>query len=482
VAVDDWSPLLEDLDARLDAVGAMGGPERVARLAERGRLDVRSRIDLLVDAGSFVEYGALVGSVSRGALPPAPADAFVMGTATVDGRAVLVGAVDATVMGGSVGPGTIAKRRRLLALARTLGAPLVLMLDGPGLRTRHPNDAAPGSFDELGALVRIAATTPVVALVLGPVAGHDSLVAGCANHVVMCRSAAVFGAGPPLVHATLGLEVTAGELGGPAVHAGGLVDHVAEDEAAAIAHVRAHLGAGRAPAPPRSPASAGPSVRDVLPADPDGVYDLDTLLAAIADPGTWRRDGAVGAAIATGTARVGGVEVAVVASDPAHDDGRIGVVAADLARRRFEAAAATGAPILVLADSPGPALGPEAERSGTVAALARLLVAANEHPGPVLAVIVRRAHGDTATVLGFGTDERVLVSLGLPGARLGPLPAETASDAVRRRADVATLIECTEFGGAVDAADRLVVDRVVDPDALRTELDAALRSRDAVRG
>jgi acetyl-CoA carboxylase carboxyltransferase component len=420
--------------------------------------------------------------VPRGALPPAPADAFVMGHATVDGRTVLVGATDPTVMGGSVGPGTIAKRRRLLELARLFDAPVVWLLDGPGRRTQHPNDATPGAADELVDLAARASTSTVVAAVLGPVAGHDALVAGCANHVVMTRSASVFGAGPPLVRATLGLEVTAGELGGPEVHAGGFVDHVADDEDAALVHVRAHL-AGLGPArAPRPAATAGPSTRAVLPADPGRGYDVDALLATLADNGSWRRDGEAGGALATGTLEVGGVELAVVASDPTAGDGRIDVAAAEAARRRIERAAHAGTPLVVLADSPGPAIGPDAERSGTVPAVARLLRAANDHPGPILVVVVRRAHGDVPSVLGFGATAHVLVSLAFPGARLGPLPAETASAAVARPADVDALIEHTEFGGAVDAADRLVVDRVIDPDAVRAELDAALRGWGGISG
>ena len=86
---DDWAPLFDDLAARDAAASAMGGPDRLLQLAARGRLDVRTHIGLLVDPGSFVEYGALVGSVPRGALPPAPADAFVMGHATIGDRPVL---------------------------------------------------------------------------------------------------------------------------------------------------------------------------------------------------------------------------------------------------------------------------------------------------------------------------------------------------------------------------------------------------------
>ena len=480
MARDDWAPLLDDLAVRHEAVLAMGGPDRMAQLAERGRLDVRTRIDLLVDPGSFVEYGALVGSIQRGALPPAPADAFVTGHATIDGRPVLIGASDPSVMGGSVGLGTLAKRRRLIALAELTARPLVLLLDGPGMRTRHPNDAAPWVGDELRSVARLAARVPVVAGILGPVAGHDALLAAAAGHVVLARRAAVFGAGPPVVFAATGIEVGASELGGPAVHEGRLVDVVADDEPTAIAAVRAYVVDHSEPTTAEAATRDAPSVCEVLSADPSAPYDLDALLGVISDGGAWIRDVAPPAALVTGTTAVAGRSFVVIASDAAHDDGRIDVLGAGAAVERLRTA--PGVPVLLLIDSPGPALGPDAERAGTSRAVAELLGAAATHPAPVVAVIVRRAHGDVPSILGLGPGAPVLAALALPGARLGPLPAETASEALGRVADVGALVEHTEFGGAVDAADQLVVDRVIDPDDLRAEIIAAVRPLADVSG
>ena len=480
MARDGWAPLLDDLAVRHEAVLAMGGPDRMAQLAERGRLDVRSRIDLLVDPDSFVEFGALVGSIQRGALPPAPADAFVTGHATIEGRPVLVGAADPSVMGGSVGLGTLAKRRRLVALAELTGRPVVLLLDGPGSRTRHPNDSAPWTGDELRGLARLAGRVPVVAAILGPVAGHDALLAAAADHIVMTRRAAVFGAGPPLVHAATGVEVGAAELGGPSVHEGRLVDEVADDEPGALGAVRAYVVARTAVPDAVAPSQGATSVCAVLPADPTVTYDVDALLGAIADPGTWTRDVGPAAALVTGTTAVAGRNLVVVAGDPTHGDGRIDAPGARAAVERLRTA--PDLPALMLIDSPGPAIGPEAEAAGTGRALAELLRSVATRSAPSIMVIVRRAHGDVPTILGLGPGSSVLTALALPGARLGPLPAETASEAAGRVADVAALVEHTEFGGAVDAAEQLVVDRVIDPDDLRPEIARAMRLLADVRG
>jgi acetyl-CoA carboxylase carboxyltransferase component len=360
-----------------------------------------------------------------------------------------------------------------VALAELTARPVVLLLDGPGSRTRHPNDSSPWTGDELRGFARLAGRVPVVAAILGPVAGHDALLAAAADHVVMARRAAVFGAGPPLVFAATGVEVAASDLGGPSVHAGRLVDHVADDEPSAITAVRAHLVA-RVPASPVTvEAHDAPSVRAVLPADPTASYDPDALIGAIVDPGTWTRDVGPAAGLLTGTAAVAGRDLVVVASEPGHDDGRIDVLGADAAVERLRTA--PDLPALLLVDSPGPALGADAEAAGAGRAVVVLLRAVAMRTAPSIVVIVRRAHGDVPTVLGLGPDAAVLTALALPGARLGPLPAETASEAFGRIADVDALVEHTEFGGAVDAAEQSVVDRVIDPDDLRAEIVAALR-------
>src|SRR5215475_7110302 len=120
----DWKPLLDDLARREDAARAMGGAERLARQRAGGRLDARGRIDALLDPQSFREIGAFVGGAAG-----LPADAFVAGYGTIDGRPVFVGAEDFTVAGGSIGVGTHAKRVRVARLAGQERAPLVLLLE-----------------------------------------------------------------------------------------------------------------------------------------------------------------------------------------------------------------------------------------------------------------------------------------------------------------------------------------------------------------
>ena len=203
----DWEPLLEDLESRRAAARAMGGPERLAARRIDGRLDARARLAALFDTETFVELGTLVGSVHRGVTPPVPADGLVAGHGLVDGRPVLAGAEDFTVMGGSIGHGTAAKRRRLADLARQERVPLVMLLEGAGERAQNAFERRGRSPNDLQALARLSGLVPTVCVVMGSSAGHGALTAPLMDFVAMVEGAALFAAGPPLVKASVGEDV-----------------------------------------------------------------------------------------------------------------------------------------------------------------------------------------------------------------------------------------------------------------------------------
>ena len=244
----DWQPILDDLERAAPRRGAMGGPERLAAHRRPGRLDARARLDALFDPGTFVELGTLVGSVHRGVIPPVPADGLVAGHGLVEGRPVLAGAEDFTVMGGSIGHGTGAKRHRLADLAHQERVPLVMCLEGAGARAQNAFERRGRSPNDLQALARLTGLVPTVAVVLGSSAGHGALTAPLMDFVVMVEGAALFSAGPPLVEASMGETVTKEELGGTAIHTtvSGVAHNAAPDDAAAL--------------PPRAPLPGLPPV------------------------------------------------------------------------------------------------------------------------------------------------------------------------------------------------------------------------------
>src|SRR4051812_45119194 len=219
----------------------MGGAERLARHRAAGKLNARERLEHLFDAGTFTELGAFVGTMPPPGQPDAPADGLVAGMGMVDGRPVLAGAEDFTVLGGSIGTGSADKRYRLCQLAAQERVPLVFMLEGAGHRLtnsrvgRRPND--------LQGLAELSGQVPMVCLVMGPSAGHGALTAPLCDFVVMTEAASLFTAGPPLVKAAIGEDVTKEELGGPQVHVdvSGVAHNLADDDAGAIDLARVYL-------------------------------------------------------------------------------------------------------------------------------------------------------------------------------------------------------------------------------------------------
>ena len=198
-----WEPLLEELRRRQEASRAMGGAERIERQHAKGKLDARQRLDRLFDEGTFTELGALVGG-----LDDLPGDGLVAGMGAIDGRPVLAAAEDFTVKGGSIGVGNTDKRYRLTQIAERERLPLVLMLDGAG--HRMTGEAAGRRPNDLQGLADLKGKVPLVTLVLGPAAGHSALAAPLADYAVMTRQASIFTAGPVLVKAANGEDVTPG--------------------------------------------------------------------------------------------------------------------------------------------------------------------------------------------------------------------------------------------------------------------------------
>ena len=488
----DWELLLADLEVRQAAARAMGGSESLARQREGDRLDARARIEHLLDAGSFREIGVHAGSVGRGMSPVAPADALIAGHGLVDGRPMLVGAEDFSVMAGSIGGGTQAKRHRLAQLAEQEQVPLVMLLEGAGERAQNAFERMPHAPNDFQTLVRLRGRVPTVSVAMGVSAGLSALTAPLTDFTIMVRGASMFTAGPPVVTAVTGEEATREELGGPTLHStrSGVAHAVAADDRHALELVRAYLSYFPSNVSLPVPAAVGADaervlleILDLLPADPRVPYDVVPVVELLLDPeSTLEVQPDFGPSIVTTLGRLGGTSVAVVANNPAVHAGVIDRDAAEKATRFLGIVGAFGLPVLFLADTPGLAVGTEAEASGILRAAAHMFEAQANVRGPKLHVTLRKAYGFGAALMAMNPFDAQTTSLALPGARLGAMPAETGSDAAGSEADVRALLEHADLGGAYAAADRMSYDDVIDPRQLRNELLRALRLTSARRG
>jgi len=487
---DGWDDLLDDLEARKDAASAMGGPERLARQAARGRLNARERVARLCDKGTFQEVGALGGAAHPSGGEPVPADALVGGVACVDGRSVVVIAEDFTVQGGSIGHVNAAKRLRLTTLAQQERIPLVLMLDGAGERASNAFERYPFSPNDLQIVADLQGQVPVVTLVLGVSAGHGALTGVFADLIIMTEGASLFAAGPPVVLASLGLQVTPEELGSGRIHTAesGVAHNLAKDEDEAfdmarrfLSHFPQHAGAAL------PSASAGPeaderrldSILDTIPTNHQRPYDMRAVLEQVVDAGSLLEvQPLYGQTILTAFARIGGESALIVANQPLVKAGTITADAAEKAAHFLRVAGSFGLPVVFLADNPGVMPGPEAERIGTLRAAAGMYLAQRAIRAPKVHVTLRKAFGFGSSLMAMNPFDRQTLTLAFTGISLGGLPAlggaaaSKASEADGERMD-------ERQTGAWAAADNLGYDRVIDPRELRNELIQALRLRRA---
>lgn len=483
---EGWRPLLDQLQERTAFAEAMGGGEKVARQHQRGRLTARERIAALADRESFHEYGALAGGSHPGGEPPLPADALVGGTCRIDGRSVVLIAEDFTVKGGSIGHPNAAKRARLVRLALEQKLPLVLMLDGAGERADNQMERYPNTPNDLQLVADLKGRVPVVTLVLGTSAGHGALTGMFADLIVMLAGSAMFTAGPALVQAALGLEVSPEELGGAVMHTSesGVAHNLGQTEAECFAMARYFLSllpqrAGELPpVRPDSPAAAPrplERILDIIPPQAHQVYDMREVLQELCDSQSlFELQPGYGRSLVTALARIGGFPCLLVANQPAVQAGAITRDAAEKATHFIELANAFGLPLITLLDNPGVMPGPEAEKSGVLKAAGRMFAAQRRYRGRKIVATLRKAFGFGSSVMGMNPWDHQVISIALPSVTLGGIPAIGGAEAARVGSEEAAQLREIQSGAWVPA-DAMAFDRVVDPRELRNEIIAALQ-------
>src|SRR5438309_5899703 len=241
-------PLAEDLQARREKLKQGGGPEKIAKQHGAEKLTARERLDLLIDAGTFVELG-IHGRphFSQRAMEGryAPADGVVTGYGKINGRLAAVAAYDFTVMAGSMGMTGELKVTRLRELALTKRIPMIWLLDSAGARIQ---EAVGSLFAGSGHLFREevinSGVIPQVAALMGPCAAGTAYIPGLADFVPMVKGRGSMAlAGPHLVRAAVGEDVTQEELGGSRVHCrkSGVGDMEVADDQECIERVKQYL-------------------------------------------------------------------------------------------------------------------------------------------------------------------------------------------------------------------------------------------------
>ncbi|HET7494011.1 MAG TPA: acyl-CoA carboxylase subunit beta [Candidatus Limnocylindrales bacterium] len=486
---------LAQLEAMRAAARLGGGQDRIDQQHARGKLTARERIDLLLDADSFIELDAFVTNRD----PDAGSflgDGVVTGHGTIDGRLVFVFSQDFTVFGGSLSEAYAAKICKVMDLALKVGAPIIGLNDSGGARIQEGVVSLGGYADIFLRNTLASGVVPQISVVMGPCAGGAVYSPAITDFTIMVEGTSyMFVTGPNVVKAVTHEEVDAETLGGAATHTtrSGVAHLAAPDEAEALMSVRRLLGylpQNNLGDPPEAAASDPPERRDlaldsIVPDDPSRPYDMHGVLELVLDDGAFLEIQPGWAAnIITGFGRLGGRSVGIVAQQPAVLAGALDIDASTKAARFVRTCDCFNVPLITFVDVPGFLPGVGQEHGGIIRHGAKLLFAYCEATVPKLTVITRKAYGGAYDVMS-SKHVRGDINLAWPTAEIAVMGAEGAvnilyRDAIAESPDpdderarrVADYEE--RFANPYVAASRGYVDDVIRPADTRPRLIAAL--------
>jgi acetyl-CoA carboxylase carboxyltransferase component len=492
-------PLVEDLEERRERAREGGGEEKIARQHEAHKLTARERIALLIDEGTFVELG-IHGRphFSQAAMQDvqAPADGVVTGFGRVDGRFACVAAYDFTVMAGSMGATGELKVSRLREIALTKRVPFIWLLDSAGARIQ---EAAGSLFAGTGQLFReevvMSGVIPQVAALMGPCAAGTAYIPALADFVPMVSGRGSMAlAGPHLVKAVTGEDVTQEELGGAKVHCrvSGVGDIEVGSDEECIETIKRYLSffPQHCGEPPPVRECTDPAERmdeellAILPDSSRKAYDMYEIIRRLVDHGEYLDvKGAFGRSIITCLARMGGRPVGIVANQPKHLGGILENDSADKAARFINLCNAFGIALVFLQDVPGFMVGTKVEAAGIIRHGAKMLYAVSNATVPKITVVVRKAYGAGYYVMCGRAYEPDLI-VAWPTAEIsvmGPEGAvniimrraiEEAEDPEQKRAELVAQVRATI--DVYKAAGNDMIDDVIDPRETRPTIIRAL--------
>ncbi len=231
--------LTRELRKKREQLEQGGGPDRLAKQKEQGKLTARERIAALVDANSFEEFGLFAQhrQVSFGmADKEIPADGVVTGAASVDGRLIHLASQDFTVLGGSAGEVHSLKVADVMHRSLKTGSPFVFINDSGGARVQEGIDSLSGYGQVFYANVLLSGAVPQISLICGPCAGGAAYSPALTDFIIQTRQAQMFITGPQVMKQVTGEDISAEELGGADAHMAhsGVIHFVAEDDNDAI--------------------------------------------------------------------------------------------------------------------------------------------------------------------------------------------------------------------------------------------------------
>lgn len=466
-----------------------GGEKRIEAQHSKGKLTARERIALLLDDGSFEEYGMFVqhrctnfGMEQK----KIDGDGVVTGMGTIDGRLVYVAAQDFTVNGGSLSETQAAKICKVMDMAVRVGAPMIALNDSGGARIQEGVNALAGYGEIFQRNILASGVIPQISGIFGPCAGGAVYSPALTDFNVMVRNTSyMFLTGPAVVKSVTGEDVTQEDLGGADIHASksGVAHFAEDDERAAIEKIKELISylpsSNREEAPVvecSDPAGRYDDTLNAIMPDNDNMpYDVRIIIDSIVDDAKflevhegWARN------IIVGFARMNGRTVGIVANQPKILAGVLDINASRKAARFVRFCDAFNIPLVTLVDVPGFLCGTQQEYGGIISNGAKLLYAYGEATVPKVTVTLRKSYGGAHIVMSC-KQLRGDVNYAWPSANIAVMGAKGAVEILKLGEDKEQEYNDL-FCNPYNAASYGYIDDVIEPRNTRFRVIRALES------
>jgi acetyl/propionyl-CoA carboxylase alpha subunit len=510
----DLKVIRDDLKAVRERHTFLWDANRIAAVTKRhsqGGRTARENIGQLCDGSSFMEYGALAiaAQTRRRSLDDlianTPADGMITGIGTVNAQThgpeksrCVVMAYDYTVLAGTQGAGNHQKTDRMLALAHKLQLPVVLFAEGGGGRPGDVDRPVVAGLNNhtFSQFAALSGRVPVIGIVHGRCFAGNAALLGCSD-VIIATQACNIGMGGPAMIEGGGLGKFAPEEIGPSdvQSRNGVIDILVKDEVQAIETARQYLSyfQGRVPI---WTCDDQRKLRFAVPENRLRVYDVRVVMHTMCDTDSvleLRSDFGVG--ILTALGRIEGRAVGIMANNPLHLGGAIDADAADKASRFMQLCNAHGLPLVSLTDTPGFMVGPEIEAQAQVRHTSRMFLVAAKLKVPFFSIVLRKGYGLGAQAMTAGGFDAPVFNVSWPTGEFGPMGLEGSvrlgyskelqakPEGPEREALFAELVaERYAVGKAINMAQSLEIDAVIDPCETRNWLMCGLNSTTQLQG
>ena len=439
---------IDELESRNERALAGGGPEKIAKHKQGGRLSARERVEVLLDPGSFVEMDRFVTHRCTNfemQKTKFPGDGIITGYGRVSGKLVYVSSQDFTVTGGSMSRTQANKICKVMDLALKNGAPFVSINDSGGARIQEGIESLGGYADIFSRNVLASGVIPQITAIMGPCAGGAVYSPSITDFVFMVENTSyMFVTGPEVIKAVTHEEVTKEALGGAETHSqkSGVAHFTAKDDKRCLLLIRQLLGFlpsnnlddSVALETKDRPDRIVESLNSLIPDSPKKPYDMLLLISEVVDESYFleiHKNFAPN--IIVGFARMNGRPVGIVANQPQVLAGCLNIEASRKAARFIRFCDAFNIPVVSFVDVPGFLPGKDQEWNGIITHGAKLLYAYAEATVPKVTVITRKAYGGAYIVMGSKL-LRSDVNLAFPSAEIAVMGADGAVNIIHREA------------------------------------------------